>query len=170
MLLYVHRDRTDVLVTGSQPRTATSTFTQLQSSVVTVTSGSMLLDVHRDRTDIFSDGEPRTATSTSTHDTASTRWFDSKKRCTQHWLTHATNFPTVIKILQQYHHHHHHHPHMRIWEKCSSGKRPGTFLPSKSRLQCPCQRGTWAVRGLRGGGRGGWVGGGGGLRAFSVRA
>ena len=48
----------------SEPRTSTSTFTQLLSSVLWVCS--MLLYVHRDRTDYQGRGEPRTSTSTFT--------------------------------------------------------------------------------------------------------
>ena len=51
-------------ITGEEPRTATSTFTQLLSSEC-VCSSSVLLDVHRDHKTVW-DREPRTATLTFT--------------------------------------------------------------------------------------------------------
>ena len=47
VLLYVHRNRR--LIRDGEPRTSTSTFTQLLSSVES--TSSVLLYVHRDRTD-----------------------------------------------------------------------------------------------------------------------
>ena len=51
-------------ITDEEPRTATSTFTQLLSSEC-VCSSSVLLDVHRDHKTVW-DREPRTATLTFT--------------------------------------------------------------------------------------------------------
>ena len=49
-LLYIHRDHKDYEGRGAgEPRTATSTFTQLLSSVAALFSSSMLLYVHRDQ-------------------------------------------------------------------------------------------------------------------------
>ena len=59
MLLYVRT------IADGEPRTATSTLTQLLRSVVALFSSSMLLYVHRDRTDYLG-REPRTTTSTFT--------------------------------------------------------------------------------------------------------
>ena len=67
MLLYVHRNRR--LVRDGEPRTATSTFTQLLRPMcachVVVVVVEVLLYLHRNRR-LIGDGEPRTATSTFT--------------------------------------------------------------------------------------------------------
>ena len=61
VLLYVHRNRR--LIRDGEPRTATSTFTQLLSSELVF--AEVLLYVHKNRR-LIRDGEPRTATSTFT--------------------------------------------------------------------------------------------------------